>query len=111
VRDATLLAQLKPKAEDPEFRARWRAIKTAKKEALAGHIKEVTGITVPTNALYDVHVSGAPPAEPSLVSFRCPVSCACEGQGSRQRARPPLLPLRRSCLHVCLPSPAGDSHP
>jgi starch phosphorylase len=56
VRDATLLAQLKPKAEDPEFRARWRAIKTAKKEALAGHIKEVTGITVPTNALYDVHI-------------------------------------------------------
>ncbi|EFN52353.1 hypothetical protein CHLNCDRAFT_58959 [Chlorella variabilis] len=56
VRDATLLAQLKPMAEDAAFRARWRAIKVQKKEALAARIKEVTGFTVPTDSMYDVHV-------------------------------------------------------
>lgn len=59
VKDATLLEQLKPKAEDAEFRGRWRAIKQQKKEELAAHIKQVTGYTVPTDALFDVHVSRA----------------------------------------------------
>lgn len=39
VRDANLLSGLKPKADDPAFRQRWREIKQEKKEELAKHIK------------------------------------------------------------------------
>ena len=59
VRDATLLSKLKPFAEDPAFRARWRAIKQQKKEALAAHIKQSTGYTVSAEPLYDIHVGGS----------------------------------------------------
>ena len=56
VKDATLLEKLKPKAEDPEFRKKWREIKMMRKEKLAKRIKEVTGYDVPTNAMFDVQV-------------------------------------------------------
>ncbi|PRW61019.1 Alpha-glucan phosphorylase cytosolic [Chlorella sorokiniana] len=56
VKDATLLAGLKPFAEDAAFRKRWRDVKFAKKAALAKHIKEVTGYEVSTQPLFDVQV-------------------------------------------------------
>ena len=56
VKDATLLAGLKPLAEDAAFRQRWAAIKQQKKAALAARIKELTGYEVTTNALFDIQV-------------------------------------------------------
>ena len=56
IKDATLLAQLKPKAEDPEFRARWREVKQTAKAALAARIKETTGYDVSTEAMFDIQV-------------------------------------------------------
>ncbi|KAI3432399.1 hypothetical protein D9Q98_003955 [Chlorella vulgaris] len=56
VRDATLLAKLKPFAEDAAFRARWREVKQQKKKALAERIREQTGYQVSTEPMYDIHV-------------------------------------------------------
>eukprot|EP00887_Chlorella_sp_A99_P002343 scaffold10.g2343.t1 len=66
IKDADLLAGLKPHAEDAAFRVRWREIKQQKKAALAAHVKEargwwcargwVTGYSVTTDALYDIQV-------------------------------------------------------
>lgn len=56
VKDATLLAKLKPFAEDAAFRARWREVKHLKKAALAEHIKEVTGYEVSTDPMFDIQV-------------------------------------------------------
>lgn len=56
VSDATLLAGLRPFAEDPAFRARWRAVKQIRKEKLAARVKEVTGYDLPTSSLFDIQV-------------------------------------------------------
>jgi len=56
ISDATLLAGLKPKAEDPAFRKRWSDVKVARKAKLAARIKEVTGYNVPTSSLFDIQV-------------------------------------------------------
>jgi starch phosphorylase len=56
VKDAGLLKGLKPWAEDAAFRARWRAVKTARKEKLAAHVKATTGYDLPTSALFDIQV-------------------------------------------------------
>ena len=56
MKDATLLAKLKPMADDAEFRKRWAAIKVQKKAALAARIKEVTGYEVSTSPMYDIQV-------------------------------------------------------
>jgi hypothetical protein len=60
VKDATLLAKLKPMADDAEFRKRWAAIKVQKKAALAARIKEVTGYEVSTSPMYDIQVGAGP---------------------------------------------------
>jgi starch phosphorylase len=56
VRDATLLAGLKPYAEDAAFRARWRAVKQIRKEKLAAHVKQTTGYDLPTSSIFDIQV-------------------------------------------------------
>jgi starch phosphorylase len=56
VKDAGLLSGLLPKAEDPAFRARWRAVKLARKAKLAAHVKAVTGYDLPTSSLFDIQV-------------------------------------------------------
>ncbi|MCF7838145.1 MAG: glycogen/starch/alpha-glucan phosphorylase [Candidatus Marinimicrobia bacterium] len=56
VRDPARLEALVPHAEDPEFRARFRAVKQANKERLAALILEQTGYQVSPAALFDVQV-------------------------------------------------------
>jgi len=56
VRDATLLAGLKPMAEDAAFRARWREVKIVRKAKLAARIQEVCGYDVPTSSMFDIQV-------------------------------------------------------
>ncbi len=50
------LQQLEPLAEQPEFRARFRAIKRGNKERLATMIDRRLGISVNTDSLFDVQV-------------------------------------------------------
>jgi starch phosphorylase len=54
--DLEELERLKAAADDPEFRARFRAIKLANKERLARTIHELVGVQVNTDALFDVQV-------------------------------------------------------
>jgi starch phosphorylase len=56
IRDLDLLRQLEPLTEDADFRRDWRAIKLANKTALAGIIKERTGLLVNPAAIFDVQV-------------------------------------------------------
>ena len=56
VRDATLLAGLKPYAEDAAFRVKWRAVKQERKAALAAHVQATTGYELTTDAMYDIQV-------------------------------------------------------
>jgi len=56
IRDLAELKRLEPFAQDPGFRAEWRAIKRANKADLAAFARERTGITVDPQSLYDVQV-------------------------------------------------------
>jgi len=50
------LARIEPWAEDPDFQREWQAVKTDNKRALAGFIKERTGIIVDPQSLFDIQV-------------------------------------------------------
>lgn len=54
--DLDRLSKLETYIDDPEFRAKWRAIKAANKVDLAAHIARQTGIVVDPNSMYDVMV-------------------------------------------------------
>ena len=54
--DMSKLRALEEHATDPEFQKQWKAVKQTKKDQLAALIKEMTGDTVDTNALFDIHV-------------------------------------------------------
>ena len=43
-------------ADDPEFQARWRAVKQANKERLSGLLEARTGRVIPTDPMYDVMI-------------------------------------------------------
>jgi starch phosphorylase len=50
------LRGLEPFADDPDFRARWRQVKYARKQQLVALIRERTGIMVSADTLFDVQV-------------------------------------------------------
>ena len=50
------LEGLHPRADDPEFRAAFAAIKTANKRRLADYIGHVTGVTISPDSLFDVQI-------------------------------------------------------
>jgi starch phosphorylase len=54
--DLSALETLRPLAEDPEFRRRFREVKHANKARLAGVIKAQTGLTVDPASMFDIHV-------------------------------------------------------
>jgi glycogen phosphorylase len=56
VRDASLLAGLRPFADDPAFRTQWRAVKRANKARLADKVRALTGVALPLDAMFDVHI-------------------------------------------------------
>ena len=56
VGDLERLRELEPLAEDRAFRAQWRAVKLANKEALAAEIRERTGVEASPDTLFDVQV-------------------------------------------------------
>jgi starch phosphorylase len=56
ITDAYLLEGLRKHAGDKKFQQRWKASKQENKERLAAKIKEITGVTVSTNALFDTQI-------------------------------------------------------
>jgi len=56
VTDSSQLRSLEPFADDPEFRARWRAVKRRNKVRLADRISRLTGIGLDPQSLFDVQV-------------------------------------------------------
>ena len=54
--DLDQLEQLRPLAEDSEFRAQWAAIKRANKQRLAALVEQVCGVQFDTAMLFDVQV-------------------------------------------------------
>jgi starch phosphorylase len=56
VEDAERLARLEPAADDPEFRAAFRAVKRANKERLARAVSKAARVRLDPGALFDVQV-------------------------------------------------------
>lgn len=56
ITDLPRLEELEPFAEDAGFRERWRAIKAANKDALAGMVRAETSIKLDPAAIFDVQV-------------------------------------------------------
>ena len=56
VTDAALLAGAAAAAEDPAFRSDWRAVKAANKARLAAKVQALTGVKLPLDAMFDVHI-------------------------------------------------------
>ncbi len=54
--DLDRLKKLEDYVDDPDFRAKWRAVKAANKVDLATHIAKKTGLVVDPNSMYDVMV-------------------------------------------------------
>jgi starch phosphorylase len=50
------LERIEPWADDPRFQSEWQAVKADNKRALAGFIKERTGILVDAQSLFDIQV-------------------------------------------------------
>ena len=56
VTDLDRLEGLREHAGDPEFRARFAAIKRDNKARLAAHLKETTGVALDPEAMFDIHI-------------------------------------------------------
>ena len=54
--DLERLRKLEPLAQDGAFRARWRAVKRANKEALATHLRAAHGIELDPGSLFDIQI-------------------------------------------------------
>jgi glycogen phosphorylase len=50
------LRKLEPLAKDAEFQKKWRQVKTANKDDLAGHIRKTAGVFVDSASLFDVQI-------------------------------------------------------
>eukprot|EP00884_Botryococcus_braunii_P009371 jgi/Botrbrau1/18435/Bobra.0072s0023.1 len=50
------LVGLRKFADDLDFHAKWRAIKQDNKARLAAKVKEITGIEIPVDAMYDIQI-------------------------------------------------------
>mgnify|MGYP000462216277 CR=1 FL=1 len=55
-RDLTVLDDLKPYADDADFRSRFEAVKTKNKQQLAAYIKRTQDIDIDPNSLFDVQI-------------------------------------------------------
>ncbi|KAJ7655854.1 glycogen phosphorylase [Mycena polygramma] len=56
LKDLTQLEKLLSSAEDAAFRAEWAAIKQRNKERLAHHVQTTLGLTINTQAMFDVQI-------------------------------------------------------
>ncbi|KAJ6629923.1 glycogen phosphorylase [Mycena sp. CBHHK59/15] len=56
LKELTLLEKLLPCAEDAAFRDEWAAIKQRNKERLAHYVQVTLGLTINTNAMFDVQI-------------------------------------------------------
>jgi glucan phosphorylase len=56
LKDLYQLEKLLPFAEDAAFRDKWAAIKQRNKERLAHHVQTTLGLTINTQAMFDVQI-------------------------------------------------------
>jgi len=56
IRDLDELRKLEPFVRDAEFRDRWRKVKAANKQALAGFVSRTVGVAVDPESMFDVQV-------------------------------------------------------
>jgi starch phosphorylase len=56
ITELTQLEQLRPHADDPEFRKEWRRVKLENKLRLSHDVEAKTGLSLPTEMLFDVQV-------------------------------------------------------
>lgn len=47
---------LREYADNPEFQAKWQEVKAKAKGKAVNHIREITGVDVPVDALLDIQV-------------------------------------------------------
>ena len=91
--DATLLARLKPCAEDAAFRERFAAVKRANKTALAQHIRRVLDIGVDPDALFDVQVKRIHEYKRQLLNVLQTVALYDELRSTASRACAPVVKI------------------
>ncbi|MFN6953839.1 MAG: glycogen/starch/alpha-glucan phosphorylase [Acetobacteraceae bacterium] len=91
--DATLLARLKPCAEDASFRQRFAAVKRANKAALAQHIRRTLDIAVDPDALFDVQVKRIHEYKRQLLNVLHTVALYDELRSAPSRARVPVVKI------------------
>jgi starch phosphorylase len=91
--DASLLARLKPCAEDAAFRERFAAVKRANKAALAQHIRRALDIAVDPGALFDVQVKRIHEYKRQLLNVLEAVALYDELRSSHSRARAPVVKI------------------
>nr|HPN73059.1 glycogen/starch/alpha-glucan phosphorylase [Candidatus Omnitrophota bacterium] len=56
ITDLSEMKKLVPMADDPVFAGKWRAVKEANKKDLASYIKDITGVSVNPDSIFDVQV-------------------------------------------------------
>jgi glycogen phosphorylase len=56
VTDLDQLERLAPLAEDPAFRKAFREVKALNKQDLSAHVRELTGVSLDPNAIFDVQI-------------------------------------------------------
>jgi len=91
--DASLLARLKPRAEDAAFRERFAAVKRANKAALAQHIRRALDIAVDPGALFDVQVKRIHEYKRQLLNVLEAVALYDELRSSHPRERAPVVKI------------------
>lgn len=91
--DFSLLARLRPCAEDPTFRERFAAVKRANKVALAQHVRRLLDIPLDPDALFDVQVKRIHEYKRQLLNILQTVALYDELRSSPSRARAPVVKI------------------
>ena len=91
--DPSLLAKLKPLADDAAFRERFAAVKRANKALLAQHIRSVLDIPVDPDAMFDVQVKRIHEYKRQLLNVLHAVALYDELRSSPSRARTPVVKI------------------
>jgi starch phosphorylase len=91
--DPSLLARLKPCADDAAFRERFAAVKRANKAALAQYIRQALDIAVDPDALFDVQVKRIHEYKRQLLNVLHTVALYDELRSSPSRAQAPVVKI------------------
>jgi starch phosphorylase len=91
--DFSLLARLRPLAEDAAFRERFAAVKRANKAALSNHVKALLDIPLDPDALFDVQVKRIHEYKRQLLNLLGTVALYDEIRSTPSRSGPPIVKI------------------